>query len=70
MDQLKLIRDHSSNTELTVLLFFMCMAVTVLLCFLLQDVMSVLDCVIDVVVEAAVREVADAGASYATAALV
>ncbi|XP_041806149.1 germinal-center associated nuclear protein isoform X2 [Chelmon rostratus] len=34
-----------------------------------EDVIAVLDCVIEEVVEAAVREVADAGASYATAAL-
>lgn len=31
--------------------------------------MAEVDCVIEEVVEAAVREVADAGASYATAAL-
>ncbi|XP_027138252.1 germinal-center associated nuclear protein isoform X2 [Larimichthys crocea] len=34
-----------------------------------EDVMAVLDCVIEEVVESAVREVADAGASYATTAL-
>ncbi|XP_044071482.1 germinal-center associated nuclear protein [Siniperca chuatsi] len=34
-----------------------------------EDVMAVLDCVIEEVVEAAVREVADAGAGYATTAL-
>ncbi|KAM9347509.1 germinal-center associated nuclear protein [Symphorus nematophorus] len=34
-----------------------------------EDVMAVLDCVIEEVVEAAVREVADAGASYAATAL-
>lgn len=35
----------------------------------LQDIMAELDCVIEEVVEATVREVADAGASYATTAL-
>ncbi|XP_023147479.2 germinal-center associated nuclear protein [Amphiprion ocellaris] len=34
-----------------------------------EDIMAELDCVIEEVVDAAVREVADAGASYATAAL-
>ncbi|TKS67603.1 Germinal-center associated nuclear protein [Collichthys lucidus] len=34
-----------------------------------EDVMAVLDCVIEEVVKSAVREVADAGASYATTAL-
>lgn len=34
-----------------------------------EDIMAEVDCVIEEVVEAAVREVADAGASYATAAL-
>lgn len=47
----------------------MCMTVTVLFGSLLQDVMAVLNCVIEEVVEAAVREVANAGASYATTAL-
>ncbi|XP_023278966.1 LOW QUALITY PROTEIN: germinal-center associated nuclear protein [Seriola lalandi dorsalis] len=35
-----------------------------------EDIMAVLDCVIEEVVETAVREVADVGASYATTALV
>lgn len=39
-------------------------------CCVPQDVTAVLDCVIEEVIEAAVTEVAHAGASYATTALV
>lgn len=38
-------------------------------CFLLKDIVAELDCVIEEVVDAAVKEVANAGANYAAAAL-